>query len=463
MPEFRKSLHVDAPRDAVFSWHTRPGAFQRLAPPWAPVRVIETTGRPPQEGARVRLQVQVGPVGLPWTAVHGPCIDGERFIDTQTSGPFARWEHTHHFETVDERTTRLEDAIEYALPLGHLGRLGHRYAAREIARLFAYRHRITAADLASHQRYNQNPLRIAMTGSTGLLGSALTSFLRSGNHQVIRLRHQPDSKGDGVPRDPHTGTWPAEAFEGVDAVIHLAGENIASGRWTATRKNRIRESRVAVTRQLSSALASLPSPPTTLITASAIGWYGDRDAEVVDERSPAGQGFLPEVCQDWEHATTPASASGIRVAHLRLGVVLTPAGGALKQMLRPFQAGLGGPLGSGHQYMSWIALDDVLVSVSHVLAHPDIHGPVNVVAPSPVTNKEFADTLGRVLRRPALLGVPAVAMRLLLGEMADTLLLTGAHVQPTVLTASKFDFTYPHLESALRHLLGHTELSQNAR
>ena len=237
--------------------------------------------------------------------------------------------------------------------------------------------------------------------------------------------------------DPNSRTWPARAFDATDAVIHLAGENIAGGRRTAARKRRIRESRVNGTRRLCEILAALPSPPATLVCASAMGVYGDR-SEAVDESSAPGDGFLSEVCEAWEGATAPARARGIRVVHLRLGIVLTPAGGALKQMLPPFWLGMGGVLGSGRQAMSWIALDDVLGSVLHALATEAMSGPVNAVAPIPVTNRVFTRTLGRVLRRPTVLPAPGPVLRLLFGEMADALLLTGARVQPTRLTESGF-------------------------
>jgi hypothetical protein len=295
-----------------------------------------------------------------------------------------------------------------------------------------------------------------MTGSTGLVGTALTAFLRSGNHEVTQLCRQPTGESEAVVWDAATRAWPASALDGTDAVIHLAGENIAGGRWTAARKRRIRQSRVDGTRRLCESLAALPSPPATLVCASAIGFYGDR-RDTVDESSAPGEGFLPEVCQAWEAATEPVRARGVRVVHLRLGIVLTPGGGALRQMLPPFQLGVGGVLGSGRQAMSWIALDDVLGSVLHVLANDAITGPVNAVAPIPVSNRVFTNTLGRVLRRPTLLPVPGPVLRLLLGEMADALLLSGVKVEPTHLVESGYQFAYPTLEGALRHVLGRSD------
>jgi len=454
MSTYRRSVTISAPRRQVFNWHTCPGAFERLAPPWRPTVVVGTSGRPPEPRAEVRLRVKVGPVWLPWTAAHGEWMPDEWFTDRQVQGPFGSWHHTHRFNAMDEHTTRLDDVIDYTLPGGPAAAIGRGYARTEVDRMFAYRHQVTANDIAWHQRYGLAPTRIAMTGATGLIGSALTAFLRSGRHEVTRLCRRPTDGPDAVVWNRDSQTWPASAFDGMDAVVHLAGENIAGGRWTAARKQRIRESRVDGTRRLCETLAALPTPPATLVCASAIGFYGSRGATAVDESSDPGEGFLSEVCQAWEEATAPATERGIRVVHLRLGIVLTPAGGALKQMLIPFKLGVGGVLGSGDQFMSWIALDDVLGSVLHVLATDSMVGPVNAVAPAPETNRVFTRTLGRVLRRPTLIPAPGPAVRLLLGEMADALLLTGARVEPIQLTTSGFRFAYPALEQALRHVLG---------
>ncbi len=242
------------------------------------------------------------------------------------------------------------------------------------------------------------------------------------------------------------------ALEGVDAVVHLAGENIAE-RWTAAKKARIRDSRVKGTQLLCETLTRLSSPPKVLVSASAIGYYGDRGEETLTDDSPPGRGFLPEVCRAWEAATEPARQQGLRVVQLRLGVVLSVAGGALAKMLPPFRLGLGGVLGSGRQYMSWIALDDVVGTLQHAVVTDALQGPTNAVAPRAVTNQEFTKTLGKVLGRPTAMPLPAFAARLMFGEMADELLLASARVQPTKLLASGYQFRYPELAEALRHLL----------
>ena len=293
-------------------------------------------------------------------------------------------------------------------------------------------------------------MKIAITGASGLIGSALQPLLQGGGHQIAPLSRS----GSGPSWNPSTGAVSAGALDGVDAVVHLAGENIAGGRWNEVRKQRIRDSRVEPTRRLSETLAALPNPPRVLVTASAIGYYGDRGDVVVDETTPAGTGFLPEVCQAWEAATGPAREAGIRVVHLRTGIVLTPAGGALGKMLLPFKMGVAGVLGSGAQYMSWVAIDDLLGAALFCLTNEGTSGPVNVVAPAPVTNREFTKTLGRVLSRPTIFPMPAFAARLAFGEMADALLLEGARVQPVALQDAGYQFGYPGLDGALRHVLG---------
>ena len=297
-------------------------------------------------------------------------------------------------------------------------------------------------------------MRVVVTGATGLIGSALVPFLESEGDATVALRRGSGATSDTPSWDPATGELSAGAVDGIDAVVHMAGENIAAARWTEAQKARIRDSRVDGTERLSTALARLDQPPTTLIVASALGYYGDRGDERVRESSPPGTGFLADVCQAWEAAAAPARAIGIRVVHLRVGIVLTPAGGALGQMLLPFRMGVGGVIGSGQQYMSWVALDDVLASVRHALRIDDLAGPVNVVAPNPVRNAEFTKTLGRVLRRPTIFPLPAFAARLAFGEMADALLLASTNVAPVRLEETGFTFGYPTLEEALRRVLG---------
>jgi uncharacterized protein len=296
-------------------------------------------------------------------------------------------------------------------------------------------------------------MNILVTGASGLIGTALVSSLASSGHEVTRLvRGQPPSEAKTARWDPMAGTIETGAIEGVDAVVHLAGENIAE-RWTSAKKAKIRDSRVKGTQLLCETLTRLSSPPKTLVSASAVGYYGDRGDAILTEDSPPGQGFLSEVCRAWEAATEPARQRGIRVVHLRLGVVLSANGGALAKILPPFRLGLGGVLGSGQHYMSWIALDDAVGAIQHAIATDTLQGPTNAAAPRAVTNQEFTKTLGKVLGRPTAIPLPAFAARLMFGEMADEVLLASARIQPVKLVASGYQFRYPELEGALRHVL----------
>lgn len=301
-------------------------------------------------------------------------------------------------------------------------------------------------------------MRIAITGSTGLIGAALIESLARDRHAVTRVirpstRPVPNGASERVRWDPARGEIDAAGLEGHDALIHLAGAPIG-GRWTAARKRAILESRARGTRLLAETLARLKEPPRVLLSASAIGYYGYRDAaEALDESAPPGDAFVSEVVEEWERATAPARDAGIRVVNQRTAVVLSPRAGYLGVLLPLFRLGLGGRLGSGRQMLTWIALDEIPRVVAHLLAHSEIAGPVNVASPNPVTNAEFVRTLGRVLRRPAALPAPAFALRLAFGEFAGELL-GGARVVPARLLASGYTFAYPDLEAALRAMLG---------
>jgi hypothetical protein len=297
-------------------------------------------------------------------------------------------------------------------------------------------------------------MKILISGSSGLIGSVLVDYLHANGHEVIRLV-RPESRQHGkvIQWDPSAGKLNGAALEDFDAVVHLAGANIGAKRWTPARKAVIRESRIASTRLLSCALARLQNKPRVLACASAVGYYGDRGEELLDEESASGDGFLAELCREWEQAAQAASDAGIRVVHLRFGLVLSADGGALARMLPLIRLGLGGRLGSGRQYVSWIALDDAVSAIHHCLTCESLSGPVNIVSPHPVTNREFTRTLGKVLKRPTFFTVPRPALRMMLGEIADELL-ASTSVQPKRLLATDFRFQYPELEAALRHLLG---------
>lgn len=296
-------------------------------------------------------------------------------------------------------------------------------------------------------------MRTLVTGSRGMIGSELVRMLLANGHDVVRLvRSRPQPEEDEFHWDPEAGRLDRAALEGVEAVVHLAGESLA-GRWTRRKKARILDSRVKGTRLLSEAIAERERPPKTLISASAVGYYGDRGDEQLMERSPQGEGFLADVAGKWEAATAPAAGAGIRVVNLRFGIVLARTGGALARLLTPFRVGLGGRFGSGRQYMSWVHIDDALGAIRTALSDEQLTGPVNMVAPNPVTNAEFTKTLGEVLGRPAVVRVPASAARLLIGEFAEESLLSSTRALPERLLTSGYRFRQPELERAFRHLL----------
>lgn len=298
-------------------------------------------------------------------------------------------------------------------------------------------------------------MKILITGSSGLIGSALVAHLVEQGHRVVRLVRRTVAPGEDVAVwDPAAGKLETSALEQTDAVVHLAGESINALRWTDERKERMRNSRVRGTRLLSESLAQLAAPPRVLVSASAVGFYGSRGDEILTEESPAGSGFLSEVCKEWEAATQPARQRGVRVVNLRIGMVLSAKGGALPVMLPAFKAGGGGKLGNGRQFVSWIAIDDLTQAISHAITTESLSGPVNAVTPNPVRNVEMTKALGKVLRRPTFFSVPAFVVRLLLGEMADALLLSSQRVEPRRLLETGFTFQFPDFETSLRHLLG---------
>lgn len=450
MAVFEKRTTLYAPADALFGWHASPGAFERLAPPWETLRIIERTGSI-RNGDRLTFQLRKWPAWITWEAVHRGFVDGEQFVDEQVRGPFRRWVHTHRFERVDANRSVLVDQVDFEPPFAAVTT---GIARRAIERMFRWRHERTRLDVERHERFRDRPrMRVAIAGASGLVGTELAAFLTAGGHSVLRLVRGRARGADEIRWDPGRGALDAAALEGIDAVIHLGGVTIAK-RFTAAHKQAIRESRVASTSLLTRAIAGLARRPRVFLCASAIGYYGDRGDEEVSERSAAGAGFLPEVCAEWEAATGPARDTGVRVANLRLGIVLAARGGALAAMARPFLLGLGGVVGGGRQWMSWITLEDVVGAFHHVLMTDSVQGPVNLVAPNPATNRDFTKTLGRVLGRPTLLPAPAFAIRLLLGEMGQALLLDGVRARSDVLAGSGFEFAFSSLEEGLRHELG---------
>ncbi|MBS0662228.1 MAG: TIGR01777 family oxidoreductase [Verrucomicrobia bacterium] len=452
---FRLSTHIRRPAGEVFSWHLRPGALERLSPPWEPITVVSRSG-PLGEGMRAVIRTGSGIARSEWEVRHDQFVAGTRFRDVMIRGPFARWEHVHAVEPEGDGASRLTDTVTYRLPLGVAGRIAAGgWVRRRIERVFAWRHAVTQGDLESVAGYGVvPPMTIAMAGASGLLGSALVPFLRTQGHRVVVLVRRAARSPDEIGWDPVAGRIEAKQLEGIDAVVNLAGENIGAGRWTSERRQAIAASRLATTRTLVAAIGQLARAPRVLVNASAVGVYGDTGDSAVAEDAPAADGFLAKVVRDWEQAAQAAEKWGTRVVLARFGVVLSPAGGALAKLLPFFSAGLGGPVGSGRQWMSWLSVDDAVGAVYHALVTPSLAGPVNLAAPGAVANREFAATLGRILRRPAILPVPAGVLRLGFGEMADATVLASTRVRADRLTDSGYRFRYAELDGALRHVLG---------
>jgi hypothetical protein len=452
--EFASSLPFTA--SAGFDWHARPGAFQRLVPPWAPVRLEQFEGI--REGDRAVLRIGPGPLALRWVAEHHDVVEGRQFCDRQVQGPFAHWDHTHRFEPTDGGGCRLIDRIEYELPGGAVGDWLGAWVEPELERQFSYRHRVTRRDLALHERYNSDDrsLTIAVSGTSGLVGSQLVPFLTTGGHTVRPLVRSEPIRADEILWDPQRGLVESDKLEGVDAVIHLAGESVF-GLWTEAKKRRIYDSRADGTRLLAEALAGLDDPPDVFVSASAVGYYGDHGTEVITEESePQQEGFLTHVCRAWERATRPAAAAGIRTIQARIGVVLSPAGGALQVQFPIFWLGLGGQMGASNQFVPWITIDDVLGGLYHLLWDEELTGPVNLTAPNPAPMADYARTLADTLNRPAPLQIPASLIRTLGGEMADEMVLKSARVVPHRLQDHGYEFGHPSLRTAFDHVLGRT-------
>lgn len=437
--------------EALFAWHERPGAFERLTPGFMPARVIARSGGI-RDGATVTLAVPVGPAHTTWHLEHTGHVAGREFRDVQRSGPFASWEHVHRMEPQPDGTSVLDDTIRYRLPLPPFGALvADAFTREKLERLLRWRHAVTLLDLERHAAFaSRGARRVAITGASGFLGGALKPFLMTGGHTVRSIGRGP---GNDARWDPAAGTLDANALDGVDAVFHLAGSSVAE-RWTAKTKREILESRVQGTRLIAEACARAKVKPEVLICASGVGIYGSRGDEKLDESSSLGDDFLGEVGKQWEAAAAPARDAGIRVVHMRTGVVLNPAGGALAKMLTPMMFGAGGRLGSGRQWMSWISREDWVGAMHYALQSPAVSGAVNLVAPEPVTNATFTEALGRIVHRPTLAAVPAFALRALFGEMADGTVLASQRAFPAALERSGFRFAHPTLAQALRFELG---------
>ena len=436
----------------LYQYHLQPGALGRLVPPWQQVS-MDGPDLGISEGLVRRIRIGPPPFALPWDALHEDFIEDEQFVDSQLKGPFRHWRHTHSFAMGADDRTLLKDSIHFEfplkLPLGFL-------LQGQLETGFDYRHRQTAADLRRINQYRspvslaKGPaLRIGVTGSSGLVGRALCSFLGVAGHVVVPLKRGYSGSTSETPI-----WWPepdTDSLEGLDAVIHLAGEPIAK-LWTKSHLEKVYFSRVEGTKRLCRALAGLKDPPRVFLSASAIGLYETDLGVNLDEDGPIGSGFLAETCQDWESAAQPAKDAGMRVCHLRIGLILSSSGGYLQMQIPPTKMGMSTTIGSGRQMQSVIDLDDIVGAFYHLLMSEKLSGPFNGTAPHPVSQARFAAELAERLKRPNLMKMPAPVLKAVLGKQAS-MFLEGASVVPSRLLDSGFEFHYPTLEESLAHQL----------
>ncbi len=463
MPSFLKESRFSLPAEELYRYHTSPGAFSRLTPPWEPV-ALEGPDTAIGQGDERTLRLGPKRLSVPWVARHEDFVPGRQFVDVMKAGPFRSWRHTHRFEPDEESGgCRLIDEIEYKVPLGlPLGGM----VGKRLKRMFTYRHRQTARDLerihaypGPHSEQLGPSLKVGITGSRGLVGSALTSFLGVAGHRPFPLLRSA-ARGD---RDGALW-WPEpelEAMEGMDAVVHLAGETIAQ-LWTRSVKDELYYSRVEGTKRLCRALAQLKNPPKTLICASAVGYYDFDQPGPVGEWGTPGRDLMAEICRDWEAATRIAEEAGIRVCHLRVGLVVSSGGGIFGIQFPVFGLGLGAVLGNGNQMQSFIDRDDLVAAIYHLIQRPDLSGPFNGTAPYPISQRVTAQALAAAVKRPLIFRVPETPVRLMLGSQAD-LFFKGLAVLPERLIQSGFTFHAPTLWDSLVHQLALRQPTEGLR
>jgi uncharacterized protein (TIGR01777 family) len=460
---FIKSTEIRATNKETFDYHTREGALERLVPPWSILTVTSHEGNI-KNGAMSTFKVRLGSIGFHWKATHFGYVQDWQFQDKMVKGPFQIWIHTHSFTPDKIGQCKMEDKIAYSPPFGKLGTmLLNKTIQHNLNQLFHYRHRILRNDISLWKLAEGiKGQKILITGSNGLIGSSLIPLLAAaGEHKVTRLERPSSRRNDIRSRslfwDPSSDKVNLKDLEGFDVVIHLAGENIF-GRWTDSKKQRILGSRVKSTRLLCDSLIKLANPPSTLICASATGFYGNRGNEVLTEESKPGFGFLSEVCREWEESTQIAKDVGIRVVNSRFGVVLTPKGGMLQKLLALSRFGLGLRFGHENQYISWVSIEDVIGSIFYSIINSSIKGPVNVVSPYPVTNLEFSNTLTSIMKSKIMLPISQKLATMMLGELADSTIASSTLVVPKKLSLAGYRFINPDLEDSLRLLLGRQQI-----
>ena len=454
---FEKDIEIKTNVEELFEWHEKPGAFERLTPTWDPVKIIKKEGG--IVDGEVDMRVKIGPLWVKMLMQHCEYKKNSKFKDVQIEGPFPMWEHTHLFNETKKGFTKMNDIIDCRIPLGLVGKIfSRKYVKNRIEQLLEYRHSTVYEDFKIANKYRGKTMNVGITGSHGLIGTALIPFLTTCGHKVTRIvRGTP--KENEIYWNPKTGE--IDSLEGLDIIVHLAGEPVGSRiRWNRKKKEEIYESRVLGTGLLCRKISRMVKPVKALISASAVGYYGDRGNEFLDETSGAGGGFFSDVVKGWEKATEYASGIGIRTVNMRFGIVLTPEGGALERMMLPVNFGLGSRIG-GEQWWSWVSIDDTIGSIYHAMMNDEMKGKYNVTAPFPVRQKEFSKTLCGIMWRPDMMALPESIVKNIMGEMGEMLLLASNKINSNKIIETGYEFRHERLEDALRHLLGKREIIES--
>ena len=453
---FEHRTEVENSIEEAFAWHERKGAFRRLMPPWELAEEVRADDNL-REGAQRIFRFPMGPVKMSWVAQHTGYNPPHSFEDVMLKGPFKSWHHTHNFENTSDGKVMIHDKVKYKLPMGFLGKIvAGRMINKRLKRMFTARELRLERDLKRHADFSHiERKKILVAGSSGLIGRQLVAFLDTGGHDVWRLvRRTPKSNEKEISWSPDKGEIDAQQLEGFDAIIHLGGAGIGDKRWSKKRLKLIEESRTISTTLLAETIAKLNNKPESFIVSSAVGWYGERGDEELDEHSTPGEGFLPTTCANWEQSCQTARDAGVRTINLRTGIVLDATGGALGKMLLPAKLGAGGPIGFGKQWYSWISMDDQIYATHHLIMNDQCEGAYNLTAPNPVRQKQFAKVLGKVLKRPAFIPTPPFGIWVLFGKMGVALTTESTKVVPSKLIESGYNFQHENLEPALRDCLG---------
>lgn len=451
-----RSLINRSPEE-VFDWHLKDRMVERCIPLYAKTLILNSKGRPNLIGSNISFRVKFlaffsMTVNLEYTEF----LPNESFKVIAKDGPLRGLKYEMIITPQSEHTSEIIDTFTFSHSFPKVfNPIMSRIFLKRLLRLLTYKHEIIDQDIGMLRKYPfDKPLKVLISGSHGLIGKNLAYFLEFAGHDVWHLSRSDSKEEKALIWNPKTGECDSRQFEGFDVVVHLAGENIGNGRWTKRKKERILQTRSKETENLVQIIKGLKTPPKTFISASAIGYYGNCGNAVVDETSGPGKGlFISEVCEQWERASRELEEKGVRVVQTRFGVVLSSAGGALKKLLTPFKWGVGGKLGSGHQYVSWVAIDDVIGSIYHVIMTPSLHGAVNVVAPNPVPNDILTKKLAKRLNRWIAPPLPEFMIRMILGQKGEELLLTSTRVEPQRLNESGYHFHYPKLSQALEHVV----------